>query len=475
MAGFSGILQLTDLNDFIAPSQECIKPVIVEKTINAKPSSIRIESDGSYVEVSNQGTSKLKLQKAKITLNDCLACSGCVTSAETVLIQQQSATQFMTILENKKQLTIFVSLSPQSVASIAAKCKLSFSKTYLKLAGFLKSKGVDYILNTNFGRNLSLLAAQAEFLQHFKAKTKNDCLISGICPGWVCYAEKSYGDKIIPHVSRVRSPQAIMGAFVKDFLAEKLKILPENIYHATVMPCFDKKLEASRNDFLIPGSSIREVDCVISTAEIEEILPDDFINVCSIVQLNSIERTFGFMDHNMKFFGHQGGGSGGYLDHVFRSSAKLIFQNDTYSNNPNLPLPIKVTKNRDFQEVVLMDQSGTPILTMAYCYGFRNIQNIVQKLRRDKCSYDYIEAMACPSGCLNGGGQIKFVDTTNNFLSEVTEKYDEQENLALENVEVQKVLEEWLGGNLAGEKAQRFLYTQYHVVVKSDISLNIKW
>ncbi|XP_073239356.1 probable cytosolic Fe-S cluster assembly factor v1g210509 [Porites lutea] len=101
-AGFSGALQLTDLDDFITPSQECIKPVKVEK----KPgqlAKIKIEDDGSYVQLS-EGGEKTKLQRAQITLNDCLACSGCITSAESVLITQQSQEELYKIIANNQKL-----------------------------------------------------------------------------------------------------------------------------------------------------------------------------------------------------------------------------------------------------------------------------------------------------------------------------------------------------------------------------------
>ena len=100
---FSGIVQLTDLDDFITPSQECIKPVeIPKKVTSAKGAKIKIESDGSYLEEFSDGSSK-KLEKAKITLADCLACSGCITSAESILIEQQSGQSLRDIFALKRK------------------------------------------------------------------------------------------------------------------------------------------------------------------------------------------------------------------------------------------------------------------------------------------------------------------------------------------------------------------------------------
>lgn len=85
--------------------------------------------------------------------------------------------------------------------------------------------------------------------------------------GWVCYAEKTHGSLVIPHISTTKSPQQIMGSLVKDHLACELGRTPDSIYHVTLMPCYDKKLEASREDFTNQQLHTRDVDCVITASE----------------------------------------------------------------------------------------------------------------------------------------------------------------------------------------------------------------
>ena len=137
---FSGALQLTDLDDFITPSQECIKPVKIEKKVTtSKGAKIKIEADGSYLEQLPDGSSK-KLEKAKITLADCLACSGCITSAETVLIEQQSGQTLRGIFSTKQEQLrngsssniIIVSFQIQPIISLANKFHLSIDQTARK-------------------------------------------------------------------------------------------------------------------------------------------------------------------------------------------------------------------------------------------------------------------------------------------------------------------------------------------------------
>ncbi|XP_045396990.1 cytosolic iron-sulfur assembly component 3 isoform X4 [Lemur catta] len=226
---FSGALQLTDLDDFIGPSQDCIKPVKVDKRPGSGVAKIHIEDDGSYFQVTQDGGTR-RLEKAKVSLNDCLACSGCVTSAETVLITQQSHEELRKALDANKmaaprqQKLVVVSVSPQSRASLAARLQLSPTDTARKLTAFFKTLGVHFVFDTAFSRNFSLLESQREFVRRFRGQadsTQALPMLASACPGWICYAEKTHGSFIIPHISTARSPQQVMGALVKDFLAQQ--------------------------------------------------------------------------------------------------------------------------------------------------------------------------------------------------------------------------------------------------------------
>ena len=94
-------------------------------------------------------------------------------------------------------------------------------------------------------------------------------ILTSACPGWVCYAEKSH-PKTLPHISKIKSPQGVMGTLVKTHLAEALGVMSSQVYHCTVMPCFDKKLEAARPELMAGG--VLETDCVLATSEVEEML-----------------------------------------------------------------------------------------------------------------------------------------------------------------------------------------------------------
>lgn len=477
---FSGALQLTDLNDFITPSQECVKPVKIERR-PGKVGKIKIEDDGSYIEVSESGEER-RLEKAKITLNDCLACSGCITSAESVLITQQSQEELYRVLrenlrlqetgEPSGQKVVVVSISPQSRASISAKYNLSVTDAAHKLTWFFKKLGVHYVFDTSFSRNFSLLESCREFVQRYKDSETDKTafpMLASACPGWICYAEKTHSAYILPYISTVKSPQQIMGSLVKDYLAGQLGVQPDSIFHVTVMPCYDKKLEASRSDFYSDLYSTRDVDCVITSGEVDQMLIKEGLHLSEAENADLDVLVPGMSPSDLT--SHAGGGSGGYLEHIMKYSVQQILGENSG------PLQYKTLRNQDFQEVTV-EVEGHPPLKMALAYGFRNIQNIVQKVKRGKCPYQFVEIMACPTGCNNGGGQLKpevGEETMKERLERVTGLYNSVVSATPDCVPgIEDLYNKWLGG-ANSDKARQMLHTTYHGVEKMDNALTIKW
>ncbi|XP_030194303.1 cytosolic Fe-S cluster assembly factor narfl [Gadus morhua] len=473
---FSGVLKLTDLDDFITPSQECVKPVKLEKKQGESVAKIQIEDDGSYFQI-NQDGGKQKLEKAKITLNDCLACSGCITSAESVLIAQQSQEEIFKVLRNNKlasatdQVVVVVSVSPQSRASLAARFGMSSSETGRRLTSFLKGLGVHHVFDTGFSRTFSLLESQQEFLERFQRKEQDKSalpMLTSACPGWICYAEKTHGEFILPYISTTRSPQQMMGSLVKDYFAEAQGLSPRQIFHVAVMPCYDKKLEASRPDFYLEEAESREVDLVITSGEVLSMLEQEKV-ILNEVKAAPLDELFSNVNGG-ELLSHAGGGSGGYLHHVFTHTAKQLFGEEVKE------LTYKTLKNKDFQEVTL-EKDGVVVLRFASTYGFRNIQNLVQKLKRGKSPYHFVEVMACPSGCLNGGGQLKPLpdQTSKDLLQQVERLYKaETASLPEDDTRVSDLYHSWLH-NVGAERARQLLRTQYHGVEKISNGLIIKW
>ncbi|GLB37051.1 putative NARF family protein [Lyophyllum shimeji] len=531
---FSGALTLTDLNDFITPSQACIKPVQQsnkpeEKDPGAAATEIQIDRSGAYYEVAQNGgpvqggsaPAPKKLEQAQINLNDCLACSGCITSAESVLITLQSHTEVLNFLEsNAKKLnqapTVsdsgstfepykipVISISPQSLASLAAAVAASPSTStsppdhpsprqiLRRIRAFCtESLGFACVFDTTFARHLALQEHLAEFEERWRAaggggeggdaaggtgtaeSAEGLPMLASSCPGWICYAEKAHAE-MLPFISRTKSPQQVMGTVVKNWVGARWGISPDQIYHVTVMPCYDKKLEASRTDFYNDLYATRDVDCVITTGELEllmkekswditqpvpgELDPADlpagpggtdeaFSNEHRSVQPSPVDRSESATRlpaiHFPELLTHPGTSSGSYLHAI------ITHLQDT-SPVP-LTLHVQTVRGADYEEFVLVKSVGqeeVEVFKGAKCYGFRNLQNIVRRVGRERGvrttsgaagrlggragagvarrlgkraaaaaegkeekkerAYDYVEVMACPGGCVNGGGQLK--------------------------------------------------------------------
>ncbi|GAA5821693.1 hypothetical protein JCM11251_000975 [Rhodosporidiobolus azoricus] len=544
-------LTLTDLSDYLAPSQACIKPVtyipeeedkaFVEKDKPAASAAaeIVIGEDSSFYERAEDGGRGKKLKKAEITLNDCLACSGCITSAESVLVSLQSHEEVYRVLKEQPDLTPILSISPQSVASLAALYDLSLEETMRGLRRFFKEDlGFRLVFDTTFPRALSLLESRLELLErrahslasrtplpsHLTASTSSLPtptkltpssssiaplpILSSACPGWICYAEKTHGD-LLPFVSGVKSPQAVGGVLVKGkTVAGRLGLRPDEIYHVAVMPCYDKKLEASRPDFSTshPSSSstspepisVRDVDLVLTTGEVAKMLADKGSSLRSLARGSASKECDGAEEATFFPFSHlskpeRGTSSGGYVHAAISSLLAPTATSSSSSSNtlspsvpgslnlspadlPYLRLDQRLVRNDDYVEYTLRRVSspytptsssaptpaekGETLLRAAKCYGFRNLQNVVRKLSKDagvsaagakagsaasalrggaggKASaaaaaanakraaklaaagggggameqkkepeIEFVEVMACPSGCVNGGGQV---------------------------------------------------------------------
>eukprot|EP01147_Barroeca_monosierra_P000036 gene36-3432_t len=469
----TGRVQLGDLNDFISPSQACIKPVEINRE-DGKPAKIAIEPDGTYTQVQEDG-SKIKLEKAKITLNDCLACSGCVTSAESVLIEKQNHQELLKAIEEKSSdALVCVCMSQQSYSSLAVRFNLTAIEACKRLVTFFKSLGVDYVFDVSIARSLALRESGKEFVRRLKNERENGALpiITSACPGWICYAEKTRPETL-PYISNVKSPQQIMGSLIKYHFASRAGILPEKVFVVSVMPCFDKKLEASRQDFYSDLYRTRDIDCVIVSHEVETMLEERRI-LLQDLSPSSLDCVIE-PGRNDECVGHVGSSSGGYLHHVLAYATRELYGIKLDS------IEMKTRRGEDYKDTQVFVNDKV-VLRFATAYGFRNIQNMVRRLRQQKCPYQYIEIMACPKGCVNGGGQIRHADPS---MATETPVLVEQEYLSVPQIaawddeRVAELLQALQSRRDAGDAQalsnEQFFSTQYHHVETTIIPQFESW
>eukprot|EP00667_Euglena_gracilis_P007135 EG_transcript_7200 len=412
--------------DFLAPALHCIKPV------QTKRRPVKLGEPTDILQ-------EIALKEAvKISLNDCLACSGCVTTAESVLVQLQSVDEVYKALQENEEREklgerprkVVVSVAPQACASLAAYFRCSVLEAYQKVAWIARNRlGASAVMDTLWAQNVSLLEISREFVAKYRRRQEGDIgvqlpLLASACPGWICYAEKTHPE-LIPLISTAKSPQAVLGSVVKRYFAKGWGLGVGDIYHLSVYTCFDKKLEAARDDFKVDG--VRETDCVVSSSEILEILIKEHLDWDSIPLGDVDDESKVYLSNEMVHWDADSEfeSSGGYLEFVMRYAAKELFGVTVEG-----PLQYKQRRNPNWQEVTL-EVDGKPVLVFAIAYGFQQIQNITRLIggkTKSKCPYQFVEVMACPSGCLNGGGQIKAAaqreeESNRDLLRRVTDLY----------------------------------------------------
>ncbi|KAL6769557.1 HYD3 [Auxenochlorella protothecoides x Auxenochlorella symbiontica] len=509
---FSGAVKISDISDFIHPSQDCVVSIG-----GTKEAILTSELDESgMVQVQRPRTAGA-LQKdagaqaaapvatlgahpppspVTISLNDCLACSGCITSAETVLLQAQSTAQLLGKLEEARaggHLRVAISLSPQSVVSLAVAAGQAPALTQSRLAAALRALGAHAVFSTAPARDLALADAAAEAVGRLRAAARSPRageesaaprlpVLASTCPGWVCYAEKTHGAWVLPFLSRTKSAQAVTASLIKGSWAAGEGVAPEDVFHCSIMPCFDKKLEASREDFTlgIEGSSRRvaETDCVLATAEVAALLQERGLRLDSPlpgeeVGLDTVPRPASpgrGLVGRAGWMGAVHAGSGSYMEAVLRGVASELHGVELEEGT----LVTQAGRNPDIQETSL-DVASKTVFRAAAIYGFRNIQGLMRRLRLGKCPYDYVEVMACPSGCLNGGGQLRPSpgQTPAQLIQAMEEGYHAWRGDLTPGAlgDSDMLAGPWLDPG----SAARLLHTQYHHREKSAASVLKDW
>ncbi|KAG2497731.1 hypothetical protein HYH03_004467 [Edaphochlamys debaryana] len=535
---FSSTIRVADLNDYIAPSQDCVVALNGKLKVSETSEEVQLQRRpraGGPAAAPGTNAPPPPGDPVKVSLHDCLACSGCITSAETVLLQQQSGGLLLERLADPGGPTVVVSVSAQSRAALAAYYGLTPAAAMGRLVGWLKALGVRAVWDLATARDLVLVEEAAEALARLRraqgpggaqggpggapgpqadvdmasgegASTSGRGaeaaagagggggplpMMASSCPGWVCYAEKTHGAKVIPHMSPTRSPQGAMGALVKGPIASAWG-LPggaSSLFHVSVMPCYDKKLEASRDELALPGPSgspVPEVDCCLTTGEVLQLLQSHPAPGCKAeagladpaCPSAPPDPLLPGMAPDDRLYGMPyGSSSGGYADYVFRTAARELYGVEV----PPGPLPWRALRNSDFQELVLDPPSASgngngfgpsasspsaPGLRFARVYGFRNIQTLLRQVKTGRCGYQYVEVMACPAGCLNGGGQPKPGPGVSpaQLLEQLEAAYTHADVAARQpsdNPAVAALYASCLGGRPGSEAAQRLLHTTF--------------
>ena len=317
-----------------------------------------------------------------------------------------------------------------------------------KIVTALRRLGFDRVFDTNFAADLTIMEEANEFVDRLKGKGELPILTS-CCPGWVNFMEQQFSDMIdIP--STCKSPHEMFGAIAKSYYAEKEGINPEDIVVVSVMPCISKKYEAKRDELENEGYS--DVDTVITTRELAEMIKEVGIDFASLED-SDFDNPMGESTGAGDIFGT----SGGVIEATVRTAYNIITEKDLEK--------VEFYDLRGLRGIkyATVDIEGREI-KIAVANGLGNTRRLLEKLKNKEISLDAIEVMACPGGCIGGGGQ-PYHHGDISILKKRSEglyKLDESKKLrkSYENPYIKDLYDEYLK-EPGSEKAHNLLHTSY--------------
>lgn len=258
-----------------------------------------------------------------------------------------------------------------------------------QLPAVLRRLGFDKVFDTKFGADLTIMEEANEFLDRFQ----NDGvmpMITSCCPGWVKYCEHYYPD-LLDHLSTCKSPQQMFGAVTKSYYAEKLGIDKKDIVVVSIMPCTAKKFEIKRDNQ--SGAGVSDVDIVLTTRELARMIQNAEIQLASM-PYEEFDSPLGLGTGAGVIFGT----TGGVMEAALRTAVEKL-------TNKELGV-LEFTEVRGMNGIKEFSyEAGQTTIKVAVVSGLANANALLTKMKSGEAAYDFVEVMACPGGCINGGGQ----------------------------------------------------------------------
>ena len=351
--------------------------------------------DVDALELSGWGnTAGVRLKGGSVDASPCVTCGQCVMVCPTGALSERDQTQeVLDYLADPDIVTVF-----QTAPAIRVGFGEEFglppgTNVEGQIIAALRKLGADVILDTNFGADVVIMEEGTELLGHLKAKKRPT--FTSCCPAWINFAEKHYPE-VLPLLSTTRSPQAVMGKVAKTYLAQKRGIDPKMMRMISIMPCTAKKGEAAREQLTTNG--IPDVDIVLTMREFARLLRREGIN------LKQLEPST-YDDPLMSEYSGAGaifGTTGGVMEAAVRTMYYVV-------NGKELE-HVEVAQLRGFENVRsahvnLGGEFGE--IKVAMCHGLKGTRKLVEAVLDGSADFDFIEIMACPGGCVDGGGTLR--------------------------------------------------------------------
>ena len=391
----------------------------------------------------------------KLSESECTYCGQCVAVCPVgALTEVDNTSRLINDLANPDKIVV-VQTAPAVRVAIGEEFGYPAGTIVTgKLVTALKKLGFDYVFDTDFAADLTIMEEGSELLERLEKFLAGDKsvklpILTSCCPAWVNFFEHQFPDMLdIP--STARSPQQMFGSIVKSYWAEKMGIPREKIVVVSIMPCLAKKYECGRDEFKVDGNP--DVDYSLTTRELAALIKETNTEH-EVLADSEFDSPFGESTGASVIFG----ATGGVMEAALRTAYEL------HTGKTLDKVDFKQVRGLEGIRSATIDIDGFE-LKVGIAHGLGNARRMLEDIRSGKSEYHAIEIMACPGGCIGGGGQPLHHGNVEILNARARALYDDDKNKPLrkshENPYIQKLYEEYLGKPLS-EKAHALLHTNY--------------
>ena len=389
------------------------------------------------------------------SLNDvnCTFCGQCIEACPVGALKEKDSTNEVWRALRDEDKFVVVQTAPAVRVALGEEFGMEIGTNVKgKMVTALQRLGFDKVFDTNTGADFTIVEEGTEFIDRL-SNGGTLPMITSCSPGWVRYLELNYPE-LIPNLSTCKSPHQMFGAIVKSYFAEKYEVDPSKIYMVSVMPCVAKKFEVKRDD--MSGAGYPDVDAVLTTRELARMIKQahiDFVNL----EDSEFEEPMGEATGAAAIFGTTGG--------VMEAALRTVQEKLTGKSFDNLDF--EQVRGEEGIKRATLDINGKEVKVVV-ASGLKNAGIIMDEIKSGKADYQFVEIMACPGGCVMGGGQpirtskerseIDIRAKRANALYTIDEKSKIRKSH--ENPVLQKIYEDYLG-EPGGHEAHKLLHTSY--------------
>lgn len=384
-----------------------------------------------------------------LNVSSCINCGQCIMVCPTGALHEKPHFPEIEAALNDPEKTVVIQYAPAITVSLAEEFGLQPGVDMIgALNAALRKIGFNFVFDTSFSADLTIMEESAELIDRVQ-NTGSLPMITSCCPGWVKYAEEFQPD-FLENLSTCKSPQQMLGALIKSYFAQQQGIKPENIYSVSIMPCTAKKFEQQRDEMTHDG--ITDIDAVLTTRELAKIIRMYGIDMNKL-EPELADSPLGTRSSAGKIFGTSGG--------VMEAAIRTAYHSLTGKELTKFRIQ-DLRGDKGIKEAKV-DIEGLE-LGVAVVSGLKNAADLLEQIRKgEKKDIHFIEVMACPGGCINGGGQpIGANEESVKARMKALYDIDDKDSIKFshKNPYIIELYEKFLGEPL-GHKSHELLHTSY--------------